>query len=230
MQNFVKVTLISIILICFSSISYAGNTSSIAKSDEQNSVKLLAFSGSARKDSYNTKALKLLVRAAQAAGAKVTVINLSDYSMPIYDGDLESQQSLPENAKKLQALIAEHDGLLIASPEYNGLPTPLLKNVLDWASRPNANNPNSGLKIFAGKAAALISTSPSIMGGIRGLPITAQLLTNLGMVVLPEKVAIGNCMEKFNAQGELLDKQLVTLIEQEGSSVYRLVKALKTIN
>jgi chromate reductase len=192
--------------------------------------KLLAISGSTRSESCNSKALKLLAKAATDAGAVVTIVNLKNYPMPLYEADLESQEGLPENAKKLQTLIAAHDGLLIASPEYNGLPTPLLKNTLDWVSRPVKNDPNSGLKVFENKVSALISASPSEQGGLRGLLITAQLLNNLGLLVVPDKVSIGNCFNNFAANGELKDKRLLDLITKEGQKVARMAQALKNSN
>lgn len=214
----------------FLTVFFACNfLSSLCFANDHTAVKLLAISGSIRKDSCNKKALQLLANAARAAGAKVTMIDLAEYPLPLYEGDLEAKQGLPANAKKLQALIAEHDGLIIASPEYNGLPTPLLKNVLDWTSRPEQNNPNSGLKIFENKVAAIISASPGPLGGIRGLPITAELLLNLGLIIVPDRVTIGNCFDSFNAKGELKDHKTMELIKKEGQSLTKLTQALKQV-
>jgi len=198
--------------------------------EEKKTVKFLAISGSIRKESCNKKALKVLVRAVRDAGAEVTHLDLADYPMPLYDGDLESQQGLPANVKKFQSLIAKHDGLIIASPEYNGLPTPLLKNALDWASRTDKNNQNSGVKIFEGKVAALISASPSNLGGVRGLPITAQFLSNLGLIVVPDRATIGNCFENFDANGEVKDERIRALIIKEGKMATKIALAIKYMN
>src|ERR1700760_1974754 len=100
-------------------------------------IRILAFSGSTRRGSFNQKLLNIAAHGAAEAGANITHISLNDYPLPIYDADLESQSGLPANAEALQKLVAEHDALLIASPEYNGGYTALLKNTLDWLSRPD---------------------------------------------------------------------------------------------
>jgi NAD(P)H-dependent FMN reductase len=120
--------------------------------------KILAFAGSTRIESFNKKLVKIAVEAARAAGAQVTYVDLRDIPMPLYDGDLETSQGLPENAKKFKAMVAGHDGLLISAPEYNSSITGVLKNTIDWASRP-PDNP------FSGKAASLMSASPGALGG-----------------------------------------------------------------
>src|SRR4051794_33986708 len=98
-------------------------------------ARILALSGSARRDSLNRRLLEIAIGGARDSGASVTVISLADYPLPLYDGDLEEEQGAPENALALQRLLAEHDGLLIASPEHNGGYTAMLKNAVDWISR-----------------------------------------------------------------------------------------------
>ena len=98
-------------------------------------VKILAFAGSAKKASLNKKLLAVAVAGARAAGAEVTVVDLADYPMPIMDEDLEAAEGAPEKATAFKALMIEADGFLISCPEYNSSITPLLKNVIDWASR-----------------------------------------------------------------------------------------------
>ena len=97
--------------------------------------KILAFSGSIRRESWNRKLIRVAVDATRAAGGDVTLIDLADYPLPLYNGDLEERDGLPDNAQRLKALFKEHDALLIASPEYNSSMPPLLKNTLDWVSR-----------------------------------------------------------------------------------------------
>lgn len=214
-----------IVLMFFTSIL----CSAMAMAEGKKQVHLLAFSGSIRKESCNKKAIALLARAATEAGAQVTTVDLTNYPMPLYDGDLEAKEGLPDNVKKLQKLVAEHDGLLIASPEYNGQPTPLLKNTLDWLSRAEKDNQKSGLKIFEGKVAAIISASPSQMGGVRGLPLTTLLLSNLGLLVIPQQVAIGNCYDNFHEDGNLKDAKLAAAIKNQATSIVKLVNALRNL-
>ena len=101
------------------------------------------------------------VGGARDAGAEVTLIDLRDYSMPLYNGDLEESHGLPEAAVRMKALFKSHHGLLIASPEYNGSITPLLKNTLDWVSRPHGEE--SGLAPYEGRLAALIAAQGGTM-------------------------------------------------------------------
>lgn len=166
--------------------------------------KILAFAGSIRKDSFNKKILKLAVEGAQKAGAEVTVIDLHDFPLPIYDGDLEASSGLPPSALKLKKMMREHEGLLIASPEYNSSISGVLKNTIDWISRPeNAQEPF--LDCFNGKTAALISASPSPLGGLRGLVHLKAILGNINVLVLPAQETLSKAHEAFDADGHLTD-------------------------
>ena len=98
-------------------------------------AKILAFAGSARRDSWNRKVLAVAVAGAQEAGAEVTVVNLGDYPMPIYDADWHAEHGVPAAMLELRRLMMAANGLLIASPEYNASITPLLKNTIDWLSQ-----------------------------------------------------------------------------------------------
>ena len=104
-----------------------------------NPPRILAFSGSARRESLNKKLLAVVVTATRAAGGEVTLVDLTDLPMPLYNGDLEDAEGMPPNAQKLIELITQHDALLIASPEYNSQMTPLLKNTIDWCTRGDEN-------------------------------------------------------------------------------------------
>lgn len=150
--------------------------------------KILAFAGSTRKDSFNRQALEHAVRGAREAGAEVTHIDLNDYPLPLYNGDLEVSHGLPGTAIQLKALFKSHQGLLLACPEYNGSITPLLKNTLDWVSRPDGEE--SGLVPYQGKWAALVAASAGNLGGLRGLRHVREILTNLQAMVIPQQMAL----------------------------------------
>ncbi|MEH6523769.1 NADPH-dependent FMN reductase [Sulfitobacter sp.] len=126
--------------------------------------------------------------------------------MPIYDGDLEGDAGLPENAKRLKKLFVEHDGIFIASPEYNSSFSPLLKNALDWISRPHTENEPS-LWAYTGKVAALGSVAPGALGGLRGLVPLRMMLGNIGVTVVPNQVAISNGFSAFDDAGALKSEQ-----------------------
>jgi chromate reductase len=168
--------------------------------------KILAFAGSSRTGSYNKKLIHVGAQAARAAGAEVTLIDLSDFPLPLYDGDLESTRGMPENAKKIKALMREHHGFLISSPEYNSSITGLLKNTIDWASRTESED-EPDLVCFRGKVVSLLSASPGALGGLRGLVTLRSILGNIGVIVLPAQVAISAAHEAFNEAGALKDER-----------------------
>ncbi|GAA4431660.1 MULTISPECIES: NADPH-dependent FMN reductase [Bremerella] len=174
-------------------------------------TKILAFAGSARRDSYNKKLVAIAAKGAEEAGAEVTLVDLADFPMPIYDGDLEESQGIPENAQVLKELFLAHQGLLIACPEYNSSITPLLKNTIDWVSRPA---PGEGpLAAYQGKVCSIMSASPGGLGGLRGLVSVRMILGNIGVVVLPKQMAISQANNAFADDGSLKDaKQQETVL------------------
>ena len=180
-------------------------------------AKILAFAGSARQDSFNKKLVKIAVEGVKAVGADVTYLDFRDLPLPLYDADLEEAEGLPENALKLKDLMKAHQGFLIASPEYNGSITPLLKNAIDWASRSELGE--LSLECFKDKVAALISASPGTLGGLRGLVHVRSLLGNIGVLVLPDQEAIGNAHQAFDENGNLKDEAQQTSILQLGSQL-----------
>jgi len=164
---------------------------------------ILAFSGSARKDSLNQRLIENAARAAEDAGANVRIINLRDFPMPIMNQDLEREQGQPENGTRLKALFVEHDGFLLASPEHNSSISTLLKNAIDWVSRKVGDEPP--LVAYKGKTAAILSASPGRLGGLRGLVHVRSILSNLGVLVLPEQLAVGYAMSAFDENGRLIN-------------------------
>lgn len=161
-------------------------------------VRILAFSGSARRESLNRKLLAAAIGAVREAGGEVTLVDLNEFAMPLYHGDLEDESGMPANATKLIALITEHHALLIASPEYNSMITPLLKNTIDWCTRGD-DNP------FEGKVAAVVSASPGMFGGVRSLKMAQQLLLHLGCHVVPSQVMLPHADKAFDGEGKLTE-------------------------
>jgi NAD(P)H-dependent FMN reductase len=158
-------------------------------------AKLLAFAGSVRQESFNRKALAYAVTGAREAGAEVTLLDLKEFSLPLFDQDRESLNGVPENAVKLKQLFIENQGLLIACPEYNSSITPLLKNTLDWVSRPWQSLPGS--IPYQNKVAALVSASAGSLGGLRGLRHVREILTTLGVIVIPRQQAVSQADQVF---------------------------------
>nr|MDZ8228703.1 NAD(P)H-dependent oxidoreductase [Nostoc sp. ChiQUE02] len=186
--------------------------------------KILAFAGSTRIDSYNKKLVKIAAAGAKAAGAEVTYIDLRDLPLPLYDEDLEAQEGLPANARTFKELMISHQGLLIASPEYNSSLTAVLKNAIDWASRPAPNE--APLAAFAGKVASIMSASPGALGGLRGLVHLRSILGNIKVLVLPDQIAVPKAYEAFNPDGTLVDPKQQESIEKLGDGLTKILLKL----
>ncbi|MBE9138656.1 NAD(P)H-dependent oxidoreductase [Nodosilinea sp. LEGE 07088] len=165
--------------------------------------RILAFAGSARTESFHKKLVIAAANEAKALDTLVTYIDLKDYPMPLFDEDLEAQNGLPETVLKFKALLKSHQGFLIACPEYNGSITPLLKNAIDWASRPEPGELPLALSCFKGKTAALLATSPGGGGGRRGLVHVRAILEGIGVTVLSEQAVIPSAYEAFDQDGSL---------------------------
>src|SRR5277367_3941186 len=166
--------------------------------------KILCFAGSLRRDSFNKKLVKIAMAAGKDAGAEVTYLDLRDIPLPVFDEDLEKEEGLPANAKQLKQLMKSHQGFLISCPEYNSSITGALKNAIDWASRPAADE--KPLECFTGKVAGLMAASPGALGGLRGLVTVRSILGNIGVIVIPDQVAIPKAFEAFADDGSLKDQ------------------------
>ncbi len=183
------------------------------------SPRILAFSGSARRESLNRKLLAATGEAVREAGGEVTVIDLNDYALPLYHGDLEDAEGMPANATKLIAAIVQHQGLLIASPEYNAMITPLLKNTIDWCTRAD-DNP------FIGKVAAVVSASPGSLGGVRSLKMAQQLLQHLGAHIVPGNTMLPHADKAFDAEGKLSDARAMKSVRALAKSLVETTRKL----
>jgi len=188
--------------------------------------KILAFAGSTRKESFNKKLVKIAADAARSAGAQVTYLDLRDIPMPLYDGDLETEQGVPENAKKFKAMLLAHDGLLISAPEYNSSISGVLKNAIDWASRPVPGE--TPLACFTGKVAVLMSASPGALGGLRCLVTVRSLLSNISVIVLPAQVTVPKAHEAFDPDGKLKDPKQQNSIEALGRDLVGVLVKFKS--
>ena len=185
---------------------------------------LVALAGSTREQSFNKKLIHLAVQSAERAGASVTLVDLRDYPLPLYDGDLERKQGIPENALKLRPTFVAADGLLIASPEYNGSYSGVLKNTFDWLSRPTETD--TSMSAFANKIVGIMSASPGGLGGLRGLSQLRVLLANLNTVVIPEQVAVSRAHEAFSETNELRDEKTSKTLNQLVSRVVELARLI----
>ena len=190
-----------------------------------NTPRILAFGGSLRRDSYNQKLAAIAADGSREAGAEVTVISLRDFALPIFDEDLETTSGMPEAAKRLKAIFREHNGLIIASPEYNSSITAALKNAIDWVSRGESDDEPS-LWALAGKTAVVCSASPGGLGGLRGLVHLRAILGSIGITVLPDQIAISKAYEAFTPDGALVDEKQQTRIKALGSNLAKHLSKL----
>ncbi len=181
--------------------------------------KILVFSGSIRDGSYNGLLAGTIAKRLALADADVSLISLGDYPMPIYDGDLETSDGVPENARRLKQLMQRHAGIFIASPEYNTSISPLLKNTLDWVSR--LSDPGEPSAAFKNRVFALGAASTGRLGGIRGLMGLRTILEiGLGALVIPEMSTVANAKTAFDEHGDLKDETAAKLADK---TVRRLI-------
>jgi len=188
-------------------------------------AKILAFAGSARKDSWNIKLAKFVGDASRDAGAEVTFLNLGDLDLPMFCEDLEREHGAPAGATRLKELLVAHDGMIISSPEYNSSVSALLKNAIDWASRPAPNEPP--LVAFRGKAAGLCAASPGVIGGLRGLFHLRDILQNIGVTVVPDMAAVGKAHEVFDSAGKITDERLAGMASGVGRAVAKTAALMR---
>jgi NAD(P)H-dependent FMN reductase len=169
--------------------------------------KILVFAGSIRAGAYSGKTADAAQRELAAQGADVTRISLADYPLPIMDEDLEKEKGIPENAFKLARLIASHDAVLIATPEYNSSIPPLVKNTIDWVSRVSRDN-GKPLKPYPGKVVAICSSSDGHFAGMRSAIHLRAVLSHIQMEVIAPQVSVPNGADAFDEDGNFKEERL----------------------
>ncbi|MGR4892180.1 NADPH-dependent FMN reductase [Sphingopyxis sp. LARHCG72] len=181
--------------------------------------------GSTREGSFNRALGELAAARLEAQGASVTRVDLAAFDLPLYSAALEAND-FPPDAQKLKTLFAAQDGLLFVSPEYNGSLSPLLKNAIDWASRPTGDESLVALTAYRGKAAAIMSASISPFGGLRGLMHLRQILSTIQMLVIPEQVLVPNAHAAFAEDGSLKEPLPASLVDMTAARLVAVAKAL----
>jgi NAD(P)H-dependent FMN reductase len=172
--------------------------------------KILVFAGSIRSGALSGKLAALAAKEIALADGDVTLVSLADYPMPIYDGDLEAAKGLPDNAMKFARQIAAHQGIFIATPEYNHSLPPLLKNAIDWVSR---IRPHHGISV-RGRVYGLGSTSDGMIGGARAMiDLRKVIVTGLGAFVIPERIEVSRAQDAFDEAGHLTPEHPAKLMK-----------------
>lgn len=186
--------------------------------------KILVFAGSIRTGSFNARLAARAVKELLEAGAEVTWISLVDFPLPLYDGDLEGRSGTPENALKLKRLMMVHQGIFIATPEYNGSIPPLLKNTLDWVSRVRERN-ESPLAAYRDRVFALGAASERASGAVYGLLALRQVLEiGCGALVIPEQVSISGAGSAFDELDNLKDERAKAQLERVAKRLIEMAR------
>ncbi len=193
-------------------------------------IRLLVIAGSERAGAYSRRLARVAAAAARRDGCDVTEFDLRALALPIYDGDIEHASGVPAPALQLRDALAGHDALLLVTPEYNGFPTPLVLNAFDWMSRIPATSPGgAGLAATANKPAALLSSSPGPLGGLRSMNLLRQYLQGaFAMIVAPQQFALVKAGEAFDEAGALKEAKSQQMVETVLAAIGDLATALKT--
>jgi NAD(P)H-dependent FMN reductase len=159
-----------------------------------NQLKIIAFAGSLRKDSYNKRILQIVTQKIASMNVNITILDLNDYDFPLFNQDLEAEPGMPLKVRNFKQAIHSANSIIIASPEYNGSITGVLKNAIDWASR-KVDPKEETYEAFARKPVGIISASPGYYGGLRGVMHLRDVMMTLGSVVMPENISIPGAHE-----------------------------------
>jgi chromate reductase len=186
--------------------------------------KIIAFAGSIRNESVNKRLSKIALKAAEESGAEVTWVDLADYQMPLYCQDYETEHGLPDSVIEFKELLKRNDGYLIASPEYNGSLTGIMKNTIDWTSRRAEDEPR--MACWDGKFAGLLAASPGGLGGLRGLSHLRTILAGIGTFVLPNHVAVGNAGTNLIDDVQIADEKLQQAVVNQATELVRVIRGL----
>jgi chromate reductase, NAD(P)H dehydrogenase (quinone) len=165
-------------------------------------LKILVIPGSLRTGSLNAKLAAAAAHEFAQAGVEVTRISLSDFALPIYDGDLQTKSGVPKNAINLKRMIAAHHGVLIVTPEYNSSVPPLVKNTIDWVTRVQDAHETRG-QVFRDRVFAIAAASESRLGGARSLAALRQILSACHAMVIPNQLALSFAGEAYDDMDRL---------------------------
>ncbi len=182
-------------------------------------LKVLVLGASLRKDSLNRQLAALAARVAEQGGALTDHASLREFEVPMYDGDLEQESGIVEGAAKLRQRLLDCDAFIVSAPEYNGSMSGAFKNLIDWTSRFRPQP-------FDGKQGLLMSASPSLMGGNRGLWALRVPFENLGARIYPDMFSLSQA-HKALADGQLTDLTLMARFEKTVQAFLSLAEAAK---
>jgi chromate reductase, NAD(P)H dehydrogenase (quinone) len=183
-------------------------------------VKFLVLAASLREESLNVKLARLAAKYIEQHGGIVDFALVEEFDMPFYSQDVETQSGISEGATQLRERLEASDAFIIASPEYNASMPGVLKNAIDWVSRFRPQP-------FNGRHGLLMSASPSMVGGNRGLWALRIPLEHLGASIYPDMFSLAQAHNALDSQGQLIGEHLATRFEQTLVSFMDLVEAAK---
>lgn len=184
-------------------------------------MRIATLAGSLRTGSYNRKLLALAEEVLQKTQVEIDHLDLRDFPLPLYDGDIEAESGLPPQAWTLKARFAAAQGILLASPEYNGSIPGTLKNAIDWTSRGEGN-------LYAGKVIALMGATTGMWGTQRMMPHLRASFQILNAHVIPQQINVREAKKVWDESGNLLDDKLPGHVEKFVREFLRIVHLLKS--
>jgi NAD(P)H-dependent FMN reductase len=180
-------------------------------------LKILVIPGSLRSGSLNAKLAAVAIHELVQMGAEVTRISLSDFPLPIYDGDLQAKSGVPKHAVNLKRMIGAHHGVLIVTPEYNSSVPALVKNTIDWVSRVQDAHESRG-DVFKGRVFAIAAASGGRLGGTRALAALRLILTACHATVIPNQLALSFADQAYDEMDHLknaVDSEALKALAQQ---------------
>jgi len=192
----------------------------MTESPDRRRIRVLVFAGSLRRDSLNERLASLAAAVVEEQGGTVDRARMADFDCPSYDGDVERESGVPPGAQRLRERLVAADAFLIASPEYNASMPGCLKNAIDWVSRVRPQPLN-------GRQGMLLSASPSMAGGNRGLWSLRVPLEHLGARVYPDMFSLAQAHEAFDPAGRIAAPVLQDRFDRSIGCFLELVEAAK---
>ncbi len=188
--------------------------------------KILVIPGSLRIASYNGKLAALAAKELALADADVTRISLADYPLPLFDAEMTAEVATPQYAVQLRRMVEAHQAVFMTSPEFSASVTPLIKNTIDWLSRPRARG-EPAYEIFKDRVFAIGAASPGGDGGMRSLMALRQILElGCGALVIPEQITVANAGEAFDDMDDLKDVNLAASLKALARRLVELARAI----
>jgi chromate reductase, NAD(P)H dehydrogenase (quinone) len=188
--------------------------------------KILVIPGSPHIGSYNGKLAALAAKELALADADVTRISLEDYPLPLFDAEMTAEVATPYNAVQLRRMMERHQGVFMTSPEFSASVTPLIKNTIDWLSRPRARG-EPAYEIFKDRVFAIGAASAGTDGGVRSLMALRQILElGCGALVIPEQISVANAGEAFDDMDDIKDLNLAASFKALARRLVELARAV----